>query len=119
MILLLHCCADVDEFAIFEDEEVVASGEGDEGGEGGWGEVGEDVDVRFEDRDVGAEFCWWLEGVLCYTHHPFQCKTPIPSRGNGIEEEMRSGGPGQVGVEVLHMIHFFFCKPCSLLAALR
>jgi hypothetical protein len=43
----LHCVADVDEFAVFEDEEVVLLGEGGERGEGFGGEVGEDVDVGF------------------------------------------------------------------------
>jgi len=47
VILLLHCCADVDEFAVFEDEEVVLVREGGEAGEGAGRQVGEDVDVRF------------------------------------------------------------------------
>lgn len=47
MVLLLHCCADVDELAIFEDEEGVLVGEGGEAGEGGEGQVGEDVNVCF------------------------------------------------------------------------
>jgi hypothetical protein len=34
VVLLLHCVTDVDEFAIFEDEEVVLLGESGERGEG-------------------------------------------------------------------------------------
>lgn len=63
VVLLLDCGANVDEFAVFEDEEVVCAGEGGERGEGGGAEVGEDVDVGFEDGDVRAEFCGgWRKG---------------------------------------------------------
>ena len=55
MILLLDCVADVDKFAVFEDEEVVLCCERLQAGECGGGEIFEDVDVRFEDGDVGAE----------------------------------------------------------------
>lgn len=47
MVLFLDGAADVDEFAVLEEEEAVFGGEGFEAGEGGGGEVGEDVDVGF------------------------------------------------------------------------
>lgn len=57
MVLLLDGVADVDELAVFEDKEVVLVGEGLEAGDGLFAEVGEDVDVGFDDGDVGAEAC--------------------------------------------------------------
>lgn len=61
MVLFLDRVADVDEFAVFEDEEVVFCGEGFEAGDCFGTEVGEDVDVCFYDCDVWAEAC----GVEC------------------------------------------------------
>jgi hypothetical protein len=55
VVLLLDCVADVDEFAVFEDEEVVFLGEGLEAGDCFFAEVGEDVDVGFDYGDVGAQ----------------------------------------------------------------
>lgn len=55
VVLLLNCVADVDEFAVFEDEEVVLFGEGFEAGNCFFTEVGEDVDVGFDHGDVGAQ----------------------------------------------------------------
>lgn len=57
MVLLLDCVADVDEFAVFEDQEVVLCCERLEAGKCGGGEIFEDVDVCFEDGDVGAQAC--------------------------------------------------------------
>lgn len=56
MVLFLDCVADVDEFAVFEDQEVVFFGDCFEAAGGFGAEVGEDVDVGFEDGDVGTEF---------------------------------------------------------------
>lgn len=57
VVLLLDCVADVDEFAVFEDEEVVFGGEGFEAGNGFFAEVGEDVDVGFDYGNIGAQAC--------------------------------------------------------------
>lgn len=56
MVLLLDRVADINEFAVFEDQEVVFFGDCFEAAGGFGAEVGEDVDVGFEDGDVGAEF---------------------------------------------------------------
>lgn len=55
MVLLLDCVANVDEFAVFEDEEVVLPGERLEAGNCFGAEVGNDIDVCFQDSDVGTE----------------------------------------------------------------
>lgn len=52
LVLLLHGVANVDEFAVFEDQEVVLLREIDEALDCRSVKVGEDVDVRFQDRDV-------------------------------------------------------------------
>jgi hypothetical protein len=57
VVLLLNGVADVDEFAVFKDEEVVLCGEGVESVDCRLAEVGKDVDVRFDHRDVGAQAC--------------------------------------------------------------
>ena len=48
MVLLLHRVSDIDEFAVFEDEEVVLCREGVETGDGFVAEVGKDVDVSLD-----------------------------------------------------------------------
>jgi hypothetical protein len=57
VVLFLDCVANINEFAVFKDEEVMFFGECAEAGRGFVAEVGEDVDVGFEDGDVGAELC--------------------------------------------------------------
>lgn len=57
VVLLLNCVADVDEFAVFEDEEVVFGGHGFEARDCFFAEVGEDVDVGFYHGDVGTQTC--------------------------------------------------------------
>lgn len=56
MVLFLDGVADIDEFAVFEDEEIVFGGEALEAGDSLWAEIGEDVDVRFENGNVWTEF---------------------------------------------------------------
>lgn len=56
MVLFLDGVADVDEFAVFEDEEIVFGGEALEAGDGLWAEIGEDVDVSFENGNKWTEF---------------------------------------------------------------
>lgn len=55
VVLLLDGVADVDEFAVLEDEEVVFLGEGLEASDSLVAEIGEDVDVGFYDGDIGTE----------------------------------------------------------------
>lgn len=57
MVLFLDCVADINEFAVFEDQEIVFFGDAFQAGGGFGAEVGQDVDVGFEDGDVGAELC--------------------------------------------------------------
>lgn len=57
VVLLLDGVADVDEFAVFEDEEVVFCGERFQACDCFGAEVGEDVDVGFYYGDVRAEAC--------------------------------------------------------------
>ena len=55
VVLFLDGVADVDEFAVFEDQEVVFLREGLESRDGFFAEVREDVDVGFDDGDVRTE----------------------------------------------------------------
>lgn len=55
MVLFLHGVANVDEFAVFENEKVVLLGELGKALGGLFAEVGENVDVCFEYGDVWTE----------------------------------------------------------------
>lgn len=55
VVLLLNAMADAHELALLEDEEVVLWGERLEASDGLVREVGDQVDVRLEDANVGAE----------------------------------------------------------------
>ena len=55
MVLLLDCVADINKFAIFEDEEVVLGCEGIETGNSFVAEVGEDINVCFDHCNVRAK----------------------------------------------------------------
>lgn len=57
VVLFLDGVADVDEFAVFEDEEVVFFGERFQTGDCFGTEVGNDVDVGFYHGDVGTKAC--------------------------------------------------------------
>lgn len=59
VVLFLDRVTDVDKFAVFKDEEVVLRSEGLEAGDCFAAEIGENVDVGFDDGDVGAE-AWML-----------------------------------------------------------
>lgn len=56
MVLFLDCIADINELAVFENKEVVFFGDCFEAGRRFGAEVGEDVDMGFEDGDIRAEF---------------------------------------------------------------
>lgn len=55
MVLLLSCRADVDNFAVLENEEVVLFGESFEPLNGLFAKVANNIDMSFEDSDVEAE----------------------------------------------------------------
>ena len=57
VVLLLDSVSDVNEFPVFKDEEVVLLRKGLETLDGLVTEIGEDVNVGFNDGDVGAETC--------------------------------------------------------------
>lgn len=63
-VLVLHRRANVCEFAVFEDEDVVGGCEGLEGGyegfDGVWGGEGDYVDVRFDEAEFGTKA--WVRG---------------------------------------------------------
>lgn len=55
MVLLLDCVSDIDELAIFEDEEIVLLCKGLQTGDGFFAEIGEDIDVSFDHGNVRTE----------------------------------------------------------------
>lgn len=69
VVLLLNGVADVDELAVFEDEEVVLFCKGLEPGDRFLAEVGEDVDVRFYHGDVRAQACESITGQFRFALH--------------------------------------------------
>lgn len=71
-VLMLHSRANISEFSILKDEEVVALGEGlersDKGDYGARGDEGDYVDVGFNKTDFGTEFCPGHLSVCVYRH---------------------------------------------------
>lgn len=57
IVLFLHRVSDVDEFSVFEDQKVVLLGELLESGYRLLAEVGQDINMGFNDGNVGAESC--------------------------------------------------------------
>lgn len=55
VVLLLDGVADVDEFAVFENEEVVLLGQCLQAIDGGGAEIRQDIDVGFNDGNVWTE----------------------------------------------------------------
>lgn len=71
---MLYSRANISEFSILKDEEVVALGEGlersDKGGYGARGDEGDYVDVSFDKTDFRAEFCPGHLSVWVYRCKP-------------------------------------------------
>lgn len=96
--------ADVGELAVLEDEEVVLCGEGAErrrevGDGGGRGEC-DDVDVRFYEADLGAEF--WLGGVLVVLEEEGGGGRGTVDEGEDLGGVCEVGGDAEVGLFAGH-----------------
>jgi hypothetical protein len=57
MVLLLDGVADIDEFAVLEDQKVVLLSQHIQAIDSVDAEIGEDIDVCLDDGDVGTEIC--------------------------------------------------------------